>query len=217
MAHTRQPASTNEVRDAAATKVDVLRSIPSISNAVSQLLANYEQQTDREALHGKSTVVRKKSGHTACLGPQFCWPNEGLLTASHLKKPAYDDLNLAQWVSGQLANILLIEDQALSGNTLIQMAASIRDAVSLLWPVVRSAWAVSMTDIEEGRLRWADSMQWSLNRISNSQLTMHNTQFVATSGSKIRSCCSVKAHVQVRGTMEFTNIYVVIVINKAAP
>ena len=31
---------------------------------------------------------------------------------------------------------------------LIQMAASMRDAVSLPWPVVRSAWAVSMTDIE---------------------------------------------------------------------
>ena len=82
--------------------------------------------------------------------------------------------------AGQQTNILLIKDQAVSKNMSTQMAAAMRDAVSLPWPVARSAWAISMSDIEEGRLGWADSMQWSLNRISNSQLAMHNTQFVAT-------------------------------------
>ena len=99
------------------------------------------------------------------MSPQLRWPNEGLVSTSHLKKPAYDDLSLAQWASGQLANILLVEDQALSRSMLVQMAATMRDAISLPWPVLRSAWAVSMTDIEEGRLGWTDSMQWSLNRI----------------------------------------------------
>ena len=122
------------------------------------------------------------------MSPQFRWPNEGLVTASHFKKPAYDDLSLAQWVSGQLANILQIEDHLLARNVLIQMAASMKDAVSLPWAAVRSAWAVSMTDIEEGRLGWADSMQWSINRISNSQLVMHNVQTVASSGNKVRIC-----------------------------
>ena len=183
----------NEARDAIAPRPDALRSIPSISTAVSQLLASYEQQSDRDILQGKSTVIRKKSGRynttdTTSMGPQFQWPNEGLITASHLRKPAYDDLSLAQWTSGQLSNILLVEDPALSKCMLIQMAAAMRDAVSLPWPVVRSAWAVSMFDLEEGRLGWADAMQWSLNRISNSQLAMHNTQSVATSGSKVRIC-----------------------------
>ena len=191
--YTRLPAAVNQARDAVVPKVDVLRSVPSISTAVSQLLANYEQQADREVLQGKSTVIRKKSGRynttdTTSLGPQFRWPNEGLVSTSHLRKPAYDDLTLAQWVSGQLANILLIEDHTLSRNMLTQMAASMKDAVSLPWPAVRSAWAVSMTDIEEGRLSWADSMQWSINRISNSQLAMHNTQSMAASGAKVRIC-----------------------------
>ena len=189
----RPVLATNEVRDAIAPRPDVLRSIPSISTAVSQLLASYEQQSDRDILQGKSTVIRKKSGRynttdTTSVGPQFQWPNEGLVSASHLKKPAYDDLSLAQWTSGQLSNILLVEDPALSKCMLVQMAAAMRDAVSLPWPVVRLAWAVSMSDIEEGRLGWADVMQWSLNRISNSQLTMHNTQSVAASGSKVRIC-----------------------------
>ena len=160
--------------------MDALRSIPSISTAVSQLLANYEQQSDRDILQGKNTVIRKKSGRynttdTTSMCPQLRWPNEGLVSTSHLKKPAYGDLSLAQWAPGQLANILLVEDQALSRSMLVQMAAAMRDAISLPWPVIRSAWTVSMTDIEEGRLGWTDSMQWSLNRISNSQLAMHYT------------------------------------------
>ena len=189
----RQAAVTNEMRDAIAPKVDALRSIPSISTAVSRLLATYEQQSDRDILLGKNTVSRKKSGRynttdTTSVSPQFRWPNEGLVSASHLKKPAYDELSLAQWASGHLSNILLVEDQALSRSMLVQMAAAIKDAVALPWPIVRSAWAVSMRDIEEGKLSWTDSMQWSLNRISNSQLAMHNTQSVVTSAPKARIC-----------------------------
>ena len=189
----RPGMATNETRDAIAPRVDALRSTPSISAAVSQLLANYEQQSDRDILQGKSTAVRKKSGRynttdTTSMGSQFCWHCEGLVSASHLKKPAYNDLSLAQWASGQLANILLVDDQVLSKNMLVQMASAMRDAVSLPWPFVRSAWAVSMSDIEEGRLGWADSIQWSLNRLSDSQLAMHNTQFMAALGSKVRIC-----------------------------
>ena len=199
-------AATSDGRDAVVPKPEVLRSIPSISTVVSQLLASYDHQADKEALQGKQNVTRKKSGRyntteTTTIGPSFRWPNEGLVSASHLRKPSYDDLTLAQWASGQIANILLVEDHSLSKNMLIQMAAAMRDAVSLPWPVVRSAWAVSMTDIEEGRLSWADSMQWSLNRISNSQLAMHNTQSVNPLGSKTRICryfnegsCSSEGH-----------------------
>ena len=116
-----------------------------------------------------SMVSRRKSGcynttDTTSVSPQFQWLNEGLVSASHLKKPACDELSLAQWASGHLSNILLVEDQALSRSMLVQMAAALKDAVALPWPVVRLAWAVSMTDIEEGRLNWTDSMQWSLNR-----------------------------------------------------
>ena len=153
----RLPVLSNDVKDAVEPKLEALRSVPSISTAVSQLLANYEQQTNRDVIQGKNTVIRMKSGRyntsdTTSLGPQFRWPNEGLAAASHLRKPVYDELNLAQWASGQLANILLTADQVLSRSMLVQMAAALKDAISLPWPVVRSAWAISMTDIEEGRL-----------------------------------------------------------------
>ena len=101
MTQPRPSVASSDIRDAVAPKVGVLRSIPSISTAVSQLLANYDQQVNRDVIQGKSTVIRKKSGRynttdATSLGPQFRWPNEGLISASHLKRPAYDDLSLAQ-------------------------------------------------------------------------------------------------------------------------
>ena len=97
-------------------------------------------------------------------------------------------MNLPQWVAGQLSNALLIEDPTLLRQVLTQVVLAMRDTVSLPWQAVRAAWALSMTDIEEGRLVWADSTQWSLSRISNSQLEVLNSQNVSTSGQKIRIC-----------------------------
>ena len=141
----------SDARNVVVPKAEVLRSIPNISLVVSQLLATYNHQADKEALQGKHHVIRKKLGHynmtdTPTLGPQFRWPNEQLISASDFKKLSYDDLTLAQWASSQIANILLVDDQSLARSMLVQMAAALRDAVSLPWPVVRPAWAVSMID-----------------------------------------------------------------------
>ena len=180
-------------RDAVVSKLDVMRSIPSVSSAVSRLLAQYNDQADQEALPGKTSSVRKRSGRynitdTSLVGPQYRWPNEGLVSNSHITKPAYDELSMAQWASGQLCNMSLVDDNATLRNMLSQMSMAMRDAISLPWSAVRSAWAVSMTEIEEGRLLWSDSMQWSLNRISNSQLAVLNSNSVVPSGQKIRIC-----------------------------
>ena len=185
--------------------VDVFRSILSISSAVTQLLASYDQQAVQDALPGTGQVNRWKTGRynttdTTLVGPQLRWPSEGLVSASQAKKPAYVEPNLPQWVAGQLSNALLIEDPTLLRQVLTQVVLAMRDAVSLPWQAVRAAW-VSMTDIEEGRLGCADSTQWSLNHISNSQLAVLNCQHVSTSGQKIRICrlfnegtCTTEGH-----------------------
>ena len=180
-------------RDAIVPGVDVLRSIPSISSAVTQLLASYDQQAVQNVLPGKGHITRRKSGRynttdTTLVGPQFRWPNEGLISASRTKKPAYDELTLAQWISGQLSNVLLIDDPTLVKNVLTQVVLAMKDAVSLPWQAVRSAWAVSMTEIEEGRLGLADSTQWSLNRISNSQLAVMISHNASSMSQKTRIC-----------------------------
>ena len=86
---------------------------------------------------------------------------------------------MTQWISGQLNNILLVKNNTTLWNMLTQMSMVIRDVPSLPWPAVKSSWAVSMTNIEEGRLTWTVSMQWSLNRINNSLLTVLNSKSVA--------------------------------------
>ena len=97
---------------------------------------------------------------------QYKWSNEGYITNSKAKKPTYDDMKMAQWVSGQLHNITQVEDLILVKGMLHQVILSIRDAVAIPWPPVREAWGVSMTQLDEGRLQWSDHMQWSLNRIN---------------------------------------------------
>ena len=61
---------------------------------------------------------------------------------------------------------------------LTQVALSLTDAASLPWTAVRAAWAASMTQVEEGRLLWANETQWSLNRIGASQVAVLNGQSV---------------------------------------
>ena len=95
----QQPVHSTINRDEVVPGVDVLRPIPSISSAVTQLLAFYDQQAVQVALPGKGHINRRKSlryntTDTTLVGPHLRWPNEGLVSASHVKKPAYDELNL---------------------------------------------------------------------------------------------------------------------------
>ena len=161
-----------------------MRSIPSISLAVSKLLAQYEEQTHQNVIPGKD-FMRKKSGpynttDTCTAKPELRWPHEGYVSTGATKKPSYDDLSLAQWASGQLSNILLIQDYELMRLMLTQVTVALTDAVSLPWPAVRSAWKASMTQVEDGRLSWANDIKWALNRTSMSQVAVFNSQSVTT-------------------------------------
>ena len=178
-------------REAIMPSVTTVRNIPSISSAVSRLLAQYEDQTRQEVIPGKDPH-RRKSGRyntteTTTVKPDLRWPNEGYVATSQNRKPAYDDLTIAQWASGQLNNALQIQDNTVLRQVLTQVTLALTDAVSLPWVAVRAAWAASMTQVEEGRLSWANETQWSLNRIGASQVAVLNGQSV-TNQQKVRVC-----------------------------
>ena len=66
-------------RDAVVLGIDILRSIPSISSAVTQLVASYDQQVVQDALPGKGHITRRKSGRynttdTTLVGPSLDGP-----------------------------------------------------------------------------------------------------------------------------------------------
>ena len=111
---------------------------------------------------------------TVTLLPQFRWPNEGLSSITGRKKVLYDDLTVSEWAAGQLSNIYLIQDPVLVKQAMLQTIQVLKDAPSLPWQAVRTAYAQSMHQVEQGTLQWQDTTQWALNRISSSQIVMAN-------------------------------------------
>ena len=166
--------------DAITPNIDVLRRIPSVSEAVNRVLATYDGQLQSDLTQGKSST--KKSGRFNTVDivtapSHLRWPNEGFQGVQGRKRLAYDDLTLPQWVSGQLSNIYNIQDPSVVKHALLQLIMATKDASSLPWPTVRDAWAVSMHTVEEGRLGWEDTNQWSFNRHHKSRYPTVNQLF----------------------------------------
>ena len=184
LANPRLPSETSasDDRNAILPDINVIRNNPNISDAVSRVLASYDQQSRLQASQGKPHSG-KKSGRfnltDLCTAPpEARWPNEGFQVSSGNKRTAYDDLTLPKWAAGQLTNVLQISDTTLMKQALLQVVLLLHDASSLPWPVVRGAWAMSMHEVEDGCLGWNDATQWSLNRLSASQISMVNQQTV---------------------------------------
>ena len=119
----------------ATSSLEAVRSSTEVSRAVTQLLAYYDEQAKIDILPGKGPFTRRKSGcynvtNTTNIKPEFKWANEGYIANSNAKKPAYDDMNIAQWVSGQLHNITQVEDPTLVKDMLHQVTFAIRTQ----WP-----------------------------------------------------------------------------------
>ena len=77
--------------------VNAVRSISSIPLIVSNLLAQYEDQTQLDIVPGMD-FLREKSGlcnitGTCTAKPELRWPNEGFVSGQS-RKPTYDDLSL---------------------------------------------------------------------------------------------------------------------------
>ena len=121
-----------------------------------------------QIFQGKTAPV-KKSGRfnttdTVTAAPELRWPNERFLGVSGKKGIPYDDLSLSDLAVGQLSNVFHIQDASFARQALLQVILVLKDATSLTWEAVRSAWGNSMREVEQGTLSWEDSVQWSLNR-----------------------------------------------------
>ena len=155
-------------------------------------MATYENQAKQEAAIGKGQQG-KKSGRfnttdTITSVPELRWPNEGYHSVSGRKHMVYDDLLLPEWAVGQLRNIYQIHDPATIKKALLQTIMALKDATSLPWPAVRSAYANSMHNMEQGILTWINHTQWSLNGLSVSQIAIANANTIANQGSYKKIC-----------------------------
>ena len=100
----------------------------------------------------------------------------------------YDDLSLPEWAVGQLNNIYQIQDPVVVKKALLQTIMALKDATSLPRVAVRSAYANSMHEMEQGTLSWDDQTQWSLNRLSASQIGMANANLSSSQGAHKKIC-----------------------------
>ena len=119
-------------------------------------------------------LTRYNTTDTITSIPELRWPNEGYHNTSGRKRIVYDDLSLPEWAVGQLSNSYQIQDPVLVEKALLQTIMALKDATFLPWVAVRSAYANSMHEMEQGTLSWDDQTQWSLNRLSASQIAMTN-------------------------------------------
>ena len=186
--------SLNLPHDAIMPSLDSLRRLPNVSEAVSNILASYDQQATHESLQGKKSrrSGRNNNFDTVSNPPKRRWPNEGYHGSNSKKRLLYNDLSMPHWVAGQLTNILHMQDPLTSKQTLTQVVCAMRDAVSVPFTAVKNAWACSMHELEEGNLSLVDSTQWALNRLSASQVSLVNSQSVSQKRLcwyyNIRSC-----------------------------
>ena len=134
-----------------------------------------------------STIRRSGHYNTTDLiqtPPETRWANEGFHSGQGKKRVVYDDLSLIQWAVGQLSNVYQMKDATVSKQALLQVILALKDATSLPWQAVRSAWATSMHEIEDGSLTWVDATHWSLNRLSASQIAMADASIVSNGASQ---------------------------------
>ena len=86
---------------------------------------------------------------------------------------------------------------------LMQVILAAKEATSLPWSTVRSAWATSMHEVEQGTLSWADTTQWAINRLSALQVAMVNSNTHRVTRSQGYASILTKGHVHLMQVCSF--------------
>ena len=166
--------------DSVVPSLESLHQNSTLSQAVSRIMATYDG-------HARMEVVKIQQSP-----PETRWANEEFHSGQGKKRVVYDDLSLTQWAVGQLSNVYQMKDTVVSKQALLQVILALKDATSLPWQAVRSAWATSMHKIQDGSLTWADATQWLLNRLSALQIAMTNASIASNNVSQLhqRKTCN---------------------------
>ena len=130
-----QASHQHDSRDAVIPSLQTLRTNPTISDAVNNLLASYEARTHSDLAQGKPNSSRHSGRYNThgmiTAQPHLRWPNEGFQASGGKKRLTYDELSLPQWVAGQLTNIYAMSDPRQIRQAVLQMTLAMRDAASL--------------------------------------------------------------------------------------
>ena len=102
-----------------------------------------------------------------------------------------------------------MSDPILLKQAIFQITLALLTTVSIPWSAIKLAWASSIHEVEEGSLTLTDLTQWTINRLSASQIALAQPQAGTTSLSKkAPASITMKLHAHTKVTMELTLIFV---------
>ena len=138
-------------REYLANSVDVQRE-------VSKRLAELETTT-RAELPGNTHKFKSGRFRTSesSVNNFVRWPHEMVYIGASRKRILYDELTPVQWMLGFLRCLQEQRDTATSQHMLSHGINVLQDAVDVSFPVAKGAYAVTMHEMEEGRVTWGDT------------------------------------------------------------
>ena len=121
------------------------------------------------------------------------WPQNFILTGSRKTRPSYDDLTMAQWVSGFVRSVQEEKSVAAKASMLDYLGNLMVDASDFSWESAKAAHAIVLTNMEADRLNWTETEK--LDRIRRAHAQRHVTApYSNTSkppyGKKVENCRS---------------------------
>ena len=99
------------------------------------------------------------------------WPQNFILTRSRKTRPSYDDLTMAQWVSGFIRCVQEEKSGAARASMLNYLGNLMGDASDFSWKSVKAAHAIILTNMEADRL-WLTETE-KLDRIHRAHAQRH--------------------------------------------
>ena len=100
------------------------------------------------------------------------WPQNFILTGSRKTRPSYDDLTMAQWVSGFVRGVQE-KSVAARASMLDYLGNLMEDASDFSWESAKAAHAIVLTNMEADRLNWTETEK--LDRIRRAHAQRHVT------------------------------------------
>ena len=101
------------------------------------------------------------------------WPQNFILTGSRKTRLSYDDLTMAQWVSGFVRGVQEEKSVAAKSSMLDYLGNLMEDASDFSWESAKAAHAIVLTNMEADRLNWTETKK--LDRIRRAHAQRHVT------------------------------------------
>ena len=132
-----------------------LRGNETVQAEVEKTLAELAQ-INETATKGRLKSQREGSGDIT-IKIIVDWPQNFILTGSRKTRPSYDDLTMAQWVSGFVRCVQEEKSEAARCSMLDYLFNLMEGASDFSWESAKAAHAIVLTNMEADRLRWTET------------------------------------------------------------